>query len=79
MYGVVFEHVGDIIDVEQVVDADDLDVGVFVRGAEDQASNPTEPVDSDFDAHSSGSFCVFFVIVMKLGAIPFRSRRESLK
>ena len=49
--GVVFEHVGEILGFEQVVDADHLDVFAEVLDgrAEDHASDASEAVDTDFD------------------------------
>lgn len=50
--GVVLQHIGEVVGVEEVVDADDLDVlEVFDRGAEDHAANAAEPVDANFDGH----------------------------
>ena len=48
---IVFEHVGQILGFEQVVDPDHLDVfaEVFDRRAEDHASDAPEAVDADFN------------------------------
>ena len=49
--GVILQHVGQIIRIEQVVDADDLDViaEIFNRRAEDHTADTAEPVDTDFN------------------------------
>ena len=50
--GIVLQHVGEVLGVEQVVDADDLDVvEVLDGGAEDHAPDAAEPVDANFDGH----------------------------
>ena len=51
--GVVLEHVREVIGIEEVVDADDLDVvrEVLDRSAEDHATNAAEAVDTNLDSH----------------------------
>ena len=51
--GVVLEHIREVIGIEEVVDADDLDVvrEVLYRSAEDHATNAAEAVDTNLDSH----------------------------
>jgi hypothetical protein len=57
VHAVVLQHVGQVVGLEQVVDADDLDVGeVLHGGTEDHAPDAAEAVDADADAH-----CVLLV------------------
>ena len=52
MDGIVLQHVGEVLGVEQVVDADDFDViEVLDGGAEDHAADAAKPVDANFDGH----------------------------
>jgi hypothetical protein len=52
VHRVVFQHVGEVLGLEQVVDAYDLDVGKVARcRAEDHASDASESVDADLDSH----------------------------
>ena len=53
MHGIVLEHVREVVRVEEVVDADDLDVirEVLDRGAEHHAADTAEAVDANFDSH----------------------------
>jgi hypothetical protein len=48
---VVLEQMGEGLRIHHVVDADDLDIPVAHR-AEGEATDTTEPVDSDLDGHS---------------------------
>ena len=50
--GVVLEHVREVVRIEEVVDADDLDVAeVLNRRAENHAADTAEAVDTDLDSH----------------------------
>ena len=50
--GVVLQHVGEVIGIEQVVDADDFDVlEVLDCGAEDHTADAAKPIDANFDGH----------------------------
>jgi hypothetical protein len=52
VHRVVLEHVGQVVGLEQVVDADDLDVlEVADRCAEHHAADAAETVDADLDGH----------------------------
>ena len=52
MHGVVLQHVGQVVGLEQVVDADDFDVGeILGDGAECHAADAAETVDANFDSH----------------------------
>ena len=51
MHGVVLQHIGQVIGGTQIVDADDLDLGVIDAGAEDHAADTAKTIDTDFDAH----------------------------
>jgi hypothetical protein len=50
---VVLEHVGQVIRLEQIVDADDLDVVAEILDCRTQhiAADATETVDADLDCH----------------------------
>ena len=50
--GVVLQQVGHRRDVAEVVDGNDLDVGVVHHGAERQASYATESVNANFGCHA---------------------------
>ena len=52
MHGVILQHVCQIIGGAQIVDADDLDLGVVDAGAEDHAANAAKTVNTNFDAHN---------------------------
>jgi hypothetical protein len=49
--GVVLQHVGEVVDLEQIVDRDDVDVTALDGGAEDHASDAAEAIDTDLDRH----------------------------
>ena len=51
--GVELQHVGEVVGVEEVVDADDLDVvrEVLNRRAENHAADTAEAVDTNLDSH----------------------------
>jgi hypothetical protein len=54
VHRVVLEHVGQVVGLQQVVDADDLDVrelGFPGDSAKHHAADATETVDTDFDSH----------------------------
>ena len=51
MGGVVFEHVGDVINVDEIVDRHNLHVGQGAGPAKDQPANATKSVNADFDGH----------------------------
>ena len=55
VHRVVLEHVGEVVGLQKVVDADDLDVGgeVLDGGAKDVAADAAEAVDTHFDGHES--------------------------
>jgi len=56
MHAVVLQHVGQVVGLEQVVDAHDFDVGkVLHGGTEHHAPDAAEAVDADLDCHSSVS------------------------
>ena len=53
VHGVILEHIGQVIRIAEVVDADDLNVRMLDGAAHDHASDAAEAVDADFDvAHS---------------------------
>ena len=70
--GVVGEHVSEILGVEEVVDADDLDVfaEIFDGRAEDHASDASEAIDANFN---HDVFC--FVFEFEFGRRAFKSAR----
>jgi hypothetical protein len=52
VHRIVFQHVGEIVRLEQVVDGDDFDIREILRGgAKHHTSDATEPVDAYFDGH----------------------------
>ena len=52
VHRVVLQHVSQVLGLEQVVDADDLDVGkVLHGGAQDIATDAAEAVDTEFYGH----------------------------
>src|SRR6185369_7197697 len=52
MHAVVLQHVGKVLGLEQIVDADHLDVlEILDGGAEHHASDAPEAVDADLDGH----------------------------
>jgi hypothetical protein len=52
VHAVVLEHVGEVVGLEQVVDADDLDAGeVLHGGTEHHAPDAAEAVDANLDGH----------------------------
>src|SRR6185369_16126155 len=52
MHTVVLQHVGEVLGLEQIVDADHLDVlEILNGGAKHHASDAAEAVDADLDAH----------------------------
>ena len=57
---IILQHVSEILGVEQVVDADNLDILVEVlhRGTEDHAADAAETVDTDFDHFGNSFFLV---------------------
>ena len=60
MHAVVGEHVGQVVGLEQIIDADHLNVvEILYRGTEHHATNAAKAVDADFDSHTSLSFVVW--------------------
>ena len=52
MHGVVLQHVGQIVGLQQVVDADHFDPGeILGDGAKRHATDAAETVDANFDSH----------------------------
>ena len=53
VHGVVLEHVREVVGVEEVIDADDLDVlrEVIDRRAENHAADAAEAVNTNLDCH----------------------------
>ena len=53
VHGVVLEHVGEVVNVEKVVDTDNLDVvcEVFHGGAEHHTADAAETIDTEFESH----------------------------
>src|SRR4051812_10742609 len=49
MHGIVFQHVGEMVEVEDVIHRHHLDVIAQGRGPEHHPANPPEPVDADLD------------------------------
>jgi hypothetical protein len=47
--GVVLQHVGEVVDVEQIVDRHNLNVFALCCGTENHASNATETVNANLD------------------------------
>jgi hypothetical protein len=59
VHRVVAQHVGEVVRLQQVVDADDFDIGkILHRCAKYHATDTPEPVDADLDCHdASGKSC----------------------
>ena len=55
VHGIVLQHVGEVVGIEQVIDAHDLDVvrEVFNSRAENHAADAAEAVDANLDSHFS--------------------------
>ena len=51
VHGVIFQHIGQILGRTEIVDADDLNLGMVKAGAKDHAADAPEAVDTDFNAH----------------------------
>ena len=52
VHGIVLQRVGQVIRLQQIVDADDFDVGKILRcGAKHHASDAAKTVDAYFDCH----------------------------
>jgi len=51
VHGIVLEHVGEIIDVEQVVDTDYFNICAAAGSTENHATDTSETIDTDFDCH----------------------------
>ena len=52
VHGVVLEHVGQVIGGAQVVDADNLNLGMVHSGTEDHAADAAKTVNTNFDGHN---------------------------
>ena len=48
---IILEHVRHVIRSDQVVDADDLDLGVVDRSAEHETADTAKAIDTNFDSH----------------------------
>ena len=53
--GIVTQHVGDVIDIDQVVDRHHLDALLAHGAAEDQAADAAESINADPDRHGGGA------------------------
>jgi len=52
VHGIVLQHVGQVIGVQQVVDADHFDVReILGDGAESHAADAAKTIDTDFQSH----------------------------
>ena len=53
VHGIILQHVGEVVNVEKVVDTDNGDVlgEVFHSGAEDHAADTAETIDTEFKSH----------------------------
>ena len=70
MHGVVLQHVGQVVGLEQVVDGDDLDVLEVLRdSAEHHAADAAKTVDTDFDCHC--------LSLLKVKLINLLNRRDA--
>jgi hypothetical protein len=57
MHGVVLQHVGQVVGLQQVVDADHFDTGeILGDGAESHATDTTKTIDANFDSHAFAPF-----------------------
>ena len=64
VHRVVLEHVGEVVNVEKVVDTDNLDVvcEVFHGGAEHHTADAAETIDTEFESH----YWILFCFIVKL-------------
>ena len=51
--GVILEHVRHVVRRDQVVDANDFDVGIANRSAEDETANAAKAIDTNLDCHKN--------------------------
>ena len=51
MHRIMLQHVSQVVGGAQVVDANDLDLGVIQAGAEHHAADPAKAIDANFNAH----------------------------
>ena len=51
MHGIILQHVSQVVGGAQIVDADDLDLGVIQAGAEHHAADTAKAIDANFNAH----------------------------
>ena len=58
VHSIILQHIGQVISGAQVVDADNLDLGVIQAGAEHHAADTAKTIDANFDAHVNDSFFI---------------------
>ncbi len=51
----MLQHVGEVLGIDQVVDADDLDIVETLRGAKNHAPDTTKTVNADANSHMNFS------------------------
>ncbi len=67
MYGIIAEHVRHIVQInERIINADYFNIRVAQRGTENQASNPTKSINTNFYFHiiTSYRFITFSVLIL---------------
>ena len=73
VHGVVLQHVGQVVGLQQVVDGDHFDTGeVLGDGAESHAADAAETVDTNFNCHVSLS-----LMLSKLAEKNARKREKA--
>ena len=65
MHGIILQHIGQVSGGAQIVDANDLDLGVIDAGPEDHAADAAKTIDTDFDAHKKKLLSDFVGISIK--------------
>jgi hypothetical protein len=65
VYRIVLEHVGEVLGVEQVVDADDFDIAEILGRAKHHASDPAETVNTDSYSHITFSCKLIITLFLK--------------
>jgi hypothetical protein len=80
VHGVVLEHIGQIVGLQQVVDADHLDIlEILRRGAEHHAADAAESVDTYLDGHvRSLQFKTLLTAAATLSAVRPKNLNASL-
>ena len=55
VHGVVLQHIGQVVGGAEIVDADNLNLGMVDGSTENHAADASKPIDANFDAHNKNS------------------------